>query len=118
MGNRILVDQTNLMMLIMLGDEERVIAFIKQQGRMIDLNESINRCGDTIAHYAAYKGYKHLLKYLANNNANFSITNHVHPPFILSVKLHLENSPPPKCENTFPPSWMKRKTKIDQCLRL
>jgi|JI6StandDraft_1071083.scaffolds.fasta_scaffold07688_6 ankyrin repeat protein len=77
MGNRIMVDQANLMMMIMLGDEERLISFIKQQGKMIDLNESINRMGDTLAHYAAYKGYKHLLKYLISNNANMNLHNHV-----------------------------------------
>lgn len=44
---------------------------------MIDLNESVNRMGDTISHYAAYKGYKQLLKYLVNNNANMSQMNNV-----------------------------------------
>lgn len=77
MGNRILVDQTNLMMLLMMGDEERIVAYIKQQGKMLDLNDPINRCGDTVAHYAAYKGYRQVLKYIASNHANLSATNHV-----------------------------------------
>lgn len=99
MGNRILIDQSNLMMLLMLGDEDRVILFIKQQGKMIDLNESINRCGDTLAHYAAYKGYKHLLKYLANNNANLTLNNHVSSS-PLSVKFRLVSSQRPRSVNT------------------
>jgi ankyrin repeat protein len=72
-----MVDQANLIILLMIGDEDRIVSFIKQQGKMIDLNESINRMGDTIAHYAAYKGYKHVLKYLVNNHANMSLHNNV-----------------------------------------
>ncbi len=64
MGNTILIDQSNLMTLLMVGEEDHIVTYIKQQGKMIDVNESINRMGDTIAHYAAYKGYRTVLKYL------------------------------------------------------
>ena len=60
---------------IMLGDQQDVIEHIKSS--RLDILQPINEMGDTIGHYAAYRGHYQILTLLLSKGDKLSALNTV-----------------------------------------
>ncbi|EGR29586.1 hypothetical protein IMG5_153070 [Ichthyophthirius multifiliis] len=67
----------NLVVLLHLEDFKKLKATIesKQKETGFNINEPINKMGDTLLHYAAYKNNKQLIKYLIQQGASATVQN-------------------------------------------
>ncbi|KAL4453969.1 hypothetical protein ABPG74_003852 [Tetrahymena malaccensis] len=67
----------NLVVLLHLEDTKKIKALIEQKTKEenFNINEPINKMGDTILHYASYKKNKDLVKYLLLQGSNPTLKN-------------------------------------------
>eukprot|EP01017_Pseudomicrothorax_dubius_P031350 TRINITY_DN3995_c0_g2_i3.p1 TRINITY_DN3995_c0_g2~~TRINITY_DN3995_c0_g2_i3.p1 ORF type:complete len:118 (-),score=26.88 TRINITY_DN3995_c0_g2_i3:57-410(-) len=72
MGNKQPLKSSNLVVLLQLGDDKKFKAAVdaKLKEETFDINSKINQFGDTLLHYAAFRGSESMVKYLLQHQAD------------------------------------------------